>query len=83
MLMVYMITNVIIFSQAYYLRAHKQEVFLVNSLVGAISVTACTLIFGRIYGAKGIVVSCCIGNLIGLVWATYKFQKYRRVWHTA
>jgi hypothetical protein len=83
MLMVYMITNVIVFSQAYYLRAHKQEVFLVNSVVGAISVTACTLIFGSIYGAKGIVVSCCIGNLIGLVWATYKFQKYRRLWHTA
>lgn len=83
LLMVYMITNVIIFSQAYYLRAHKQEVFLVNSVVGAITVTACTLIFGRIYGAKGIVVSCCIGNIIGLAWATYKFQKYRRLWHTA
>jgi hypothetical protein len=83
MLMVYMITNVIIFSQAYYLRAHKQEVFLVNSVVGAITVTACTLIFGRIYGAKGIVVSCCIGNVIGLAWATYKFRKYRRLWHKA
>ena len=83
MLMVYMITNVVIFSQAYYLRAHKQEVFLVNSVVGAITVTACTLIFGRTYGAKGIVVSCCIGNIIGLAWATYKFQKYRRLWHTA
>jgi hypothetical protein len=82
MLMVYMITNVIIFAQAYYLRAHKQEVFLANSLVGAVSVTACTLIFGRYYGAKGIVISCCIGNVLGLVWSTYKFQKYRRLWHS-
>jgi hypothetical protein len=82
MLMVYMITNVVIFAQAYYLRAHKKEVFLINSVVGAVSVTAFTLIFGRIYGARGIVVSCFIGNVLGLVWATYKFKKYRRLWHT-
>ena len=81
MLMIYMITNVIIFAEAYYLRAHKQEVFLVNSLVGAVTVTASTLIFGKYFGAKGIVVSCSIGNVFGLVWATYKFQKYRRLWH--
>jgi hypothetical protein len=82
MLMLYMITNVIIFAEAYYLRAHKQEVFFINSLVGASVVTLCTFIFGRYYGATGIVVSCCIGNVIGLIWATQKFMKYRRVWHT-
>ena len=82
MLMLYMIINVIIFSQAYYLRAHKQEVYLVNSIVGAVTTTACTLLFGRYYGAKGIVVSCCIGNVLGLLWSTYKFRKYRRLWHT-
>ena len=81
MLMVYMVMNVIIFAQAYYLRAHKQEVLFVNSLVGAVSVTACTLVFGRLYGARGIVVSCCIGNVLGMVWSTYKFRKYRRLWH--
>jgi hypothetical protein len=83
MLMIYMITNVVVFAQAYYLRAHKQEVFFVNSLVGAVSVTMCTLIFGRYYGAKGIVVSCCIGSLLGLAWTTHKFRKYRRLWHGA
>jgi hypothetical protein len=83
MLMVYMVTNVIVFAESYYLRAHKQEVFFWNSLVGAVVVTACTLSFGRYYGAKGIVVSCCIGNVSGLVWATYKFRKYRRLWHAS
>lgn len=81
MLMVYMVTNVMTFAEAYYLRAHKQEVFFLNSLVGAVTVTVCTLTFGRHYGAKGIVVSCCIGNILGLVWATHKFLKYRRLWH--
>jgi O-antigen/teichoic acid export membrane protein len=76
-----MITNVIIFSEAIYLRAHKREVFFINSVVGAVLVTACTLFFGRHYGAIGIAVSCCLGNIVGLVWATYKFRKYRRLWH--
>jgi hypothetical protein len=81
MLMLTMIVNVIIFAQAYYLRAHKQEVFLANAIVGALAVTAFTLIFGRLYGARGIVISCCIGNFPGLVWSTLIFQKYRRLWH--
>lgn len=80
-LLLYMIVNVIISSEAYYLRAHKQEVFLVNSVVGAVAVTVCTVIFGRRYGAMGIVVSTCLLNWGGLVWATYKFRKYRRLWH--
>ena len=61
-LLLYMIVNVIIASEAYYLRAHKQEVFLVNSVVGAVAVTVCTVIFGRRYGATGIVVSTCLLN---------------------
>lgn len=80
-LLLYMIVNVIISSEAYYLRAHKQEVFFVNSVVGAVAVTVCTVIFGRRYGAMGIVVSTCLLNWGGLVWATYKFRKYRRLWH--
>jgi O-antigen/teichoic acid export membrane protein len=80
-LLLYMIVNVVVSSEAYYLRAHKQEVFFVNSVVGAIAVTVCTIIFGRRYGATGIVVSTCILNWGGLVWATYKFRKYRRLWH--
>jgi len=82
MLMLCMIVNVVVFSQAYYLRAHKQAVFFVNSVVGAIVTTLCTFIFGRYYGAAGIVVSCCVGSVFGLAWATHKFRKYRRLWHT-
>ena len=83
MLMVMMITNVAIFAEAYYLRAHKQEVLLLNSIVGALAVTAFALIFGRLYGARGIVASCCAGSVPGLMWSTFLFQKYRRLWHTS
>jgi hypothetical protein len=81
LLLIYMILNVIIFSEAFYLRAHKQEVFFVTSVVGAVTVTACSLFFGRYYGARGIAASCCVGNIGGLVWATYLFRKYRKLWH--
>jgi hypothetical protein len=82
-LLLYMVLNVVIFAEAYYLRAHKREVLLVTSVVGAGVVTTCTFIFGKYYGATGIVISCCLGNFIGLVWATQKFRKYRRLWHAA
>jgi O-antigen/teichoic acid export membrane protein len=82
LLLICMIINVIVLAEAFYLRAHKQEVFFINSVVGAVTVTITTLTFGRYYGARGIAVSCCIGNILGLVWSTYKFRKYRRLWHT-
>jgi hypothetical protein len=82
-LMICMVVNIIIFAQAYYLRAHKQEVFFLNSLIGALAVALSTFVVGRHYGAAGIVLSCCIVNFGGLIWATYKFRKYRTLWHAA
>lgn len=82
-LLVYMAINVVIASQAYYLRAHKQEVLFTNSLIGAVLVTASTFLSARPYGASGIVVSTCLLNVFGLAWATYKFRKYRKLWHEA
>lgn len=83
MLLLFMMLTVVIFAEASYLRAHKQEVLFVNSVAGAVAVTVCTVIFGRHYGAEGIVVSACLLNCGGLVWATYKFRKYRALWHAS
>ena len=74
--------NVVIFAEALYLRAHKVEKFLLNSVIGAILMTACIFILGRSYGALGIVIgSWLIGLLMGLPFGTYTFAKYRRLWH--
>lgn len=74
--------NIIITAQAAYIRAHKQEKFLLNSVVGAILVSTSAYFLGRYYGAIGMV----IGNLIitstfGLGLGTHTFMKYRRLWH--
>ena len=76
--------NVVIFGQALYLRAHKQEKFLLNSVIGAILVSTSTYFLGRYYGAPGIVAgNLAIAVLFGLPSGTYMFVKYRRLWHAS
>lgn len=76
------ILNIIVFAEALYLRAHKQEKFLVPSVLGAILVGCSTYFLGKHYGAFGMVSGkLMIGLLIGLPWGTYIFFKYRRIWH--
>jgi hypothetical protein len=76
------LVNVIVFGEALYLRAHKQEKFLLNSVFGAVLVAASTYFLGRIYGAVGMLTgNLLLGLLIGLPWGTYIFLKFRRVWH--
>jgi hypothetical protein len=75
------VLNIVVFSEAYYLRAHKEEKFFLNSLAGAILVGLSTLVLGSRYGAAGMVIGYCLLNAGGLLWATQVFAKYRRVWH--
>ena len=76
--------NVVVFAEALYLRAHKQEKFLLNSVLGAVLVAASTLVLGKYFGAAGIVTgNFAIGLLTGLPLGTWVFVKYRRLWHAA
>ena len=74
--------NVVVFGEALYLRAHKQEKFLLNSILGALLVTPSAYFLGRYYGAEGIVAgNLAIAFLVGLPLGAYVFLKYRRLWH--
>ena len=74
--------NVVVFGEALYLRAHKQEKFLLNSILGALLVAPSAYFLGRYYGAAGIVTgNLAIAFLMGLPLGTYIFLKYRRIWH--
>jgi hypothetical protein len=74
--------NIAVFSEALYLRAHKQEKFLLNSVLTASLVATSTLILGRIYGAMGIVSGYLATVLVvGLGLGTFTFIKYRKAWH--
>ena len=74
--------NIAVFSEALYLRAHKQEKFLLNSVLTASLVAASTLFFGRKYGAMGIVSGyLAILVVVSLGLGTLTFKKYRKAWH--
>jgi O-antigen/teichoic acid export membrane protein len=74
--------NIAVFSEALYLRAHKQEKFLLNSVLTAILVAASTFFFGRSYGATGIISGYLATLLVvGLGIGTFTFMKYRKAWH--
>jgi O-antigen/teichoic acid export membrane protein len=76
------ILNIVVTAEAVYLRAHKQEKFLLNSLIGAVFVGSSTYFLGKAYGAFGMAVgSLFICIFLGLPLGTYVFLKYRRIWH--
>jgi hypothetical protein len=82
MLLLTTMLNNLINAEALYLRAHKQEKFLLNTVLGAILVGCSTWFLGRKFGAFGMVAgSLAVGVLMGLPLSTYIFFKYRRLWH--
>jgi len=74
--------NVIVFAEALYLRAHKQEKFMTNSILGALWMAPTAFFFGRTSGAYGIAICYFWGTIfIGIGYGTYTFLRYRKLWH--
>ncbi len=88
MLFVGTVGNIVIFAEALYLRAHKQEKFMGNSILGALYIAPLAYLLGRWQsphgGAWGIAAAYGFGVLtIGLGYGTYIFLRWRRIWHAA
>ena len=82
MLLAGSIGNNIVSAEAMYLRAHKQEKFMINSVVGALYTAPMVWLVGAHFGSLGITGGYLLGTLIiGLGFGTYTFQRWRRVWH--
>ncbi len=76
------IMNIVVFGYALYLRSHKHEKFMVNSIVGALWMTVAALLLGRSYGALGIAAAALAGAVVvGLGLGTYTFVRWRKIWH--
>lgn len=75
-------SNQIIFSLAFYLRCHKKEPFLLNSIVGSILTSFSTFYLGNKYGLNGVVYGYSFLTIIvGLPWAIIVFMKKSKEWN--
>ena len=82
LMMIPVLINQVDGSWATYLRCHKQEPFLVLSVVMGVLCCTSTLVFGSKYGVIGITLGyCCLKLFIALPWSYYLFISKRREWH--
>lgn len=68
-------------SWATYLRCHKQEPYLLNSVVCGILNCLSTFILGNLYGLWGITIGYCAISLITFPWAYHVFKIKKMEWH--
>lgn len=73
--------NHMISAMATYLRCHKKEPMLVQSIVIGLLCATSTLLFGRLYGVIGITASYMIITILGFVWTCIIFNTKRIQWH--
>ncbi len=70
-----------VYSWATYLRCHKQEPFLLNSVCwGALSCLS-TLIFGKLFGLYGITIGYCTIAILIFPWSYYIYKTKKELWH--
>jgi len=77
------VLNHIVVAEAIYLRSHKQEPFLVISVVIGCLVALSTYFLGKRFGVNGMMAGYFVINLVlGLGVGTWIFIRKRRLWHS-
>lgn len=66
---------------AIYLRCHKQEPYLYNSIVAGVLCLCSTFFFGNAFGLYGIVIGYCCVRLLLFPWAFYIYKICKKKWH--
>ena len=75
-------TNQFVFSVATYLRCHKKEPFLIQSIVMGVLTMLSTLFLGKVYGLYGICIGYCILSvLVSFPWGMFIFITKKKKWH--
>jgi O-antigen/teichoic acid export membrane protein len=76
------LANSIVFGMAVYLRCHKAEPLLMQSVVTAILSAISTLVLAKLYGETGVTAGYMFLTLIlGVVWVSITFNRKRKLWH--
>jgi hypothetical protein len=75
------VITVLVSSMATYLRAHRQEPYLVPSIIGGVSVGISTVVLGSRYGASGAAAGYLVCTLLALIPEVVIFRRCRLTWH--
>lgn len=81
LMMIPIFLNQFISSWATYLRCHKNEPFLIMSIVSGVLCALSTLFFGKYFGVIGITTGYCLITLMTLFWAYYIYKNKKVEWH--
>lgn len=68
-------------SWATYLRCHKKEPFLVNSIVNGSLCLLSTFCLGKAFGLYGVVIGYCSIQLLLFPWGYYLYTSNKKKWH--
>jgi O-antigen/teichoic acid export membrane protein len=71
----------IVLGQAIYLRAHKQEPFMILSAVNGLATGCLVALLGCFFGAWGVSLAFAVVQIAVLVWASQVWRNCRRKWH--
>lgn len=75
------VINFFVFSFATYLRCHKQEPFLLNSIVTGIAVASASLLSAKYSGVFALCLSYLIITVLVNIWGYLIFVNKKREWH--
>lgn len=68
-------------SWATYLRCHKQEPFLVNSIVAGVLCMLSTLVLGKLFGLYGVTIGYCAIQIALFPWGYFIYKTKKNEWH--
>jgi hypothetical protein len=72
----------VVYCEAFYLRAHKKEPFLVLSLVGGLAMAGSMYVMARQFGVVGVVIGYLVTYIfVGFLPGNWLFMVKRREWH--
>ncbi|WP_051691887.1 lipopolysaccharide biosynthesis protein [Pedobacter borealis] len=80
-MMIPIFLNHFIASWATYMRCHKQEPMLVQSVVIGILCSSSTLLMGSYFGVMGITFGYLILTIIAFIWTYFIFTTKKKEWH--
>lgn len=81
LMMISVFINQYVSSWALYLRCHKQEPFLLNSIIGGLLCCLSTVFLGGNYGVLGLTAGYCFITFMMSFWAYWIFRIKKKEWH--